>query len=50
VRALEEQAALMEHFAEHFSDDEHQQKKIMSEAEEAQWRARLVRDAVRSEK
>ncbi len=48
IRALEEQAALLEHFAEHFTGDEEQREGALREAEEAQWRSRLVRDAVRS--
>ena len=48
VRALEEQAALLEHFAEHFTGNDDQRARALSEAEEAQWRSRLVRDAVRS--
>lgn len=50
VRALEEQAALLEHFADHLTGDdlEARREEAMKEAEEAQWRSRLVRDAVRS--
>lgn len=50
VRALEEQAALLEHFAEHFTGEDapSRRESTLREAEEAQWRSRLVRDAVRS--
>lgn len=50
IRALEEQALLLGHFAEHFSGDgdEGKRQSALHEAEEAQWRSRLVRDAVRS--
>ena len=50
VRALEEQAALLEHFAEHLHGENSGQRRAdaLKEAEEAQWRSRLVRDAVRS--
>lgn len=50
IRALEEQAGLLEHFAQHFPDAEQRRAEILHEAEEAQWRSRLVRDAVRSER
>jgi two-component system, chemotaxis family, protein-glutamate methylesterase/glutaminase len=50
IRALEEQASLLEHFAEHFNSDDGQRKSALHEAEEAQWRSRLVRDAVRSDR
>ena len=50
VRALEEQAALLEHFAEHLHGENtgERRQEALKEAEEAQWRSRLVRDAVRS--
>ena len=48
IRALEEQASLLEHFAEHFDGNDGQRESALHEAEEAQWRSRLVRDAVRS--
>jgi two-component system chemotaxis response regulator CheB len=49
VRALEEQAALLEHFAGHLTEEEaaERRKAALHEASEAQWRSRLVRDAVR---
>jgi two-component system chemotaxis response regulator CheB len=52
VRALEEQAALQRHFAEHISGDgaDGRRAQAVREAEEAQWRSRLVRDALRSDR
>lgn len=50
IRALEEQAGLLEHFAAHFAGAEVRRAEILREAEEAQWRSRLLRDAVRSKR
>jgi two-component system chemotaxis response regulator CheB len=50
IRALEEQAALLQRFARHLNEAGGDREKILYEAKEAQWRSRLVRDAVRSKR